>query len=467
MPSLKIRRIDCDSPQASAQLKRLREQFNLDHGETLTAKEKKQSQAVFNKVLTPAQAAREICDTVSAKGLSAVAKYSKQFDGFNLTANNIRVTPEEMKEAYKAADKEFLDAVRAIRDNVLEFQSGILHTDAELRVHLRQEIHLRYKPRRRVGFYIPAGQAPLPSTLLMTVCPAQAAGVKEFVVMMPPAGADNPDMLAVCYMLGLHEHEVYRVGGAQAVAAMAYGLPEAKLDPVGMIVGPGNLYVTLAKQYVQNQVAIDCPAGPSEVIVVGDQTSPPHYLASDLLAQAEHSVTAKSLLVTWHEPLLDEVQTALEKQIDKLERSDTIRSSLEKNGAFVRVEDMDAAIELVNDLAPEHLHVQVREYEVFSDEIENAGAIFLDKWSPVALGDYAAGPSHVLPTGRSARYASGLTSNDFLKRLSVLAFTRNGLREIADEVMLMAHREGLTAHEASVRIRLDENPTQAPKPKKR
>jgi histidinol dehydrogenase len=313
------------------------------------------------------------------------------------------------------------------------------------------ELRVRYRPLRRVGIMVPGGAASYPSTLLMTVCPAQAAGVPELVVVMPPTpmGAYNHDLLAVCHELGVTE--VYRVGGAQAVAALAYGVEG--LPAVDMIVGPGNLFVALAKRRVFGQVAIDCIAGPSEVVVMADASASPAFVASDLLAQAEHAPGA-SILVSWHPPLLDAVAVELEKQLADLSRAELTRESLEQFGALVLARDEEEAVEIVNQIAPEHLQIATANAAELCDKIDNAGAIFLGAYSPVAVGDYAAGPSHVLPTGGAARWASGLSANDFLRRSSVLSFTREGLSRMAEDVCRLAHHEGLTAHAASVDVRL-------------
>jgi histidinol dehydrogenase len=296
----------------------------------------------------------------------------------------------------------------------------------------------------------------------MTVCPAQAAGVKEIAVALPPkpTGAYNKDILAVCHELGVTE--VYRMGGAQAIAAFAYGVEG--IEAVDMIVGPGNQYVALAKKHVFGTVAIDCLAGPTEVVVVADDSAHPTYVALDLIAQAEHS-PGVSILVTWYEPLLAEVKEALEKRLSKIGRGDLARESLERYGAFVLAPDKQSAIDCVNELAPEHVHIQTRDPDAFADDID-AGAIFLGPFTPVALGDYAAGPSHVLPTGGTARFTSGLSANDFRKRTSILRFTRNGLKDIAPDVAFLAKKEGLVAHALSVEQRAnDTGPAARPKPK--
>jgi histidinol dehydrogenase len=285
----------------------------------------------------------------------------------------------------------------------------------------------------------------------MTVCPAQAAGVKELAVIMPPGrfGASNPDMLATCKELGVSE--VYRIGGAQGVAALAYGVEG--LPAVDMIVGPGNLFVTLAKRFVYGQVAIDMLAGPSEVVVLADDSASSEFVAADLIAQAEHAPGA-SILITWHEPLLDEVEAALERQLEPLPRGNLARESLESFGALLLARNASEAVACANQIAPEHLHIAARNPEELAEKVDNAGAIFLGHHTPVALGDYVAGPSHVLPTGGTARFASGLCANDFLRRSSVVSFTRAGLESMADDVRQLADKEGLTAHSASVDVRL-------------
>jgi histidinol dehydrogenase len=462
MANLKIRRIDLTTNDAKRQIARLREQFHHDN-EIVSTHTKKITQAVFGKPLLPADVVERICTDVRNKGLSAVLHYTELLDKVKLKPDGLHVKESELIHAHAAADPAFLDVIRRIRYNIDSFQSGLLHQDAELRSSGQHELTVRYRAFNRVGVYCPGGAASYPSTLLMTVGPAQAAGVKEIIVCMPPnqTGASNRDMLAVCHELGIKE--VYRVGGAQAIAAMAYGVEG--LPPVEMIVGPGNQYVALAKKFVYGTVAIDCIAGPSEVVVAADDSAHPSYVALDLIAQAEHS-PGVPILVTWYEPLLKEVQEALVKRMSKLSRAELAKDSLERYGAFVLAPDKQTAIDCVNALAPEHLHIQTRDPDGFAEQIYNVGAIFLGPFTPVALGDYAAGPSHVLPTGGTARFSSGLTANDFRKRTSMLRFTRNGLRDISEDVIFLAKKEGLTAHAASVEYRAnDSGPAARPKPK--
>jgi histidinol dehydrogenase len=450
MPTLNVRLIRHDSPKAADQLTALRNQLSLE-ADVVSARGRQLTEKVFGKALTPAQVAQRICDDVRAKGLKAVLHYTEQLDQVRLEAKKVRVSAAELAKAHRAADPEFLATLRRVRHNVLAFQLGLVHTDAILSACGLHELRLRYRPMQRVGICVPGGAAAYPSTLLMTICPAQAAGVPEIAVVMPPTktGAYNPDLLATCHELGVTE--VYRIGGAQAVAALAFGIED--IPPVDMIVGPGNIFVTLAKKYVFGQVAIDCLAGPSEIVVLADETACPEYVAADLLAQAEHDPAA-AILITWHEPILDQVHKALQNQLSKLKRGAQARAALEAFGALALASDANQAVAWTNQIAPEHLHIQAKDADRLVHKIVSAGAIFVGPHTPVALGDYAAGPSHVLPTGGTARFASGLSANDFLRRSSVLSFTPEGLQAMAGDVRLLAAKEGLYAHAASVEVRL-------------
>lgn len=449
MASWKMRRIAHTDPGALGRLEEVRRQLSLE-ADIVSPRSRALTEKVFGEALSPARVVERICQDVRQGGLAAVVHYTEQFDQVKLTPQTVRVGPRDLERAHAQADPAFLAMIRRVRKNIIRFQSGLVQRDATLTQAGKYELRLRYRPMRRVGVCVPGGAASYPSTLLMTVCPAQAAGVEEIAVVMPPtrAGANNPDLLAVCHELGVNE--IYRVGGAQAVAALAYGLPE--IPQVDMIVGPGNLFVTLAKKYVFGQVAIDCLAGPSEVVVLADGTAPPAYIAADLIAQAEHD-PASSLLITWHAPLLDAVEADLERQTQQLERGQQARNCLEKFGALVLARDAGQAVEWTNLIGPEHLHIMADRGERLADRIQNAGAIFVGPHTPVALGDYAAGPSHVLPTAGTARFASGLSACDFLRRSSQIQFTPAGLEEIAPDVCLLAGKEGLTGHAASVRIR--------------
>ena len=448
---LQMRRIDTRTTNALEELQKLRQQLSPD-GTIVSERSKALTIEVFGEALPPIRSVERICTEVRQEGLPAVQRYCRSFDQFELTPANLRVSAAELQAAHKQARPGLLETVRQVRQNIMAYQLGILHQDATLRYNDGHELRLRYRPMKRIGVCVPGGAAAYPSTLLMTICPAQAAGVKELVVVAPPTpfGANNPDVLAVCHELGVSE--VYRLGGAQAVAALAYGIEG--ITAVDMIVGPGNLFVTLAKKFVAGHVGIDGLAGPSEVVVLADHTANPTYVAADLIAQAEHSPGA-SLLITWHAPLADAVQLEAIRQLEILSRGDLARQSLECYGAVILARNREEAIDLTNDLAPEHLHIQADNVEEIAALTVNAGAIFLGEMTPVALGDYVAGPSHVLPTGGTARFASGLSANDFLRKTSMLRFDQANLTHVSAAVQFLAEVEGLPGHARSVSLRLD------------
>lgn len=454
---MNIGRIDCSSADAPGLIRDLRRQLS-PRGDVVSPEGRARTIAAFGEPLTPEQVVARICDDVRDRGLAAVLDYTSRLDRVDLAPAEVRVSPEELREAHASADPAYLRTIRRVRDNILAFQSGILHRDATFRRGKGCELRLRYRPLRRVGVCIPGGAAAYPSSLLMTVVPAQAAGVEQIAVVVPPTpfGGYNTDLLAACHALGVTE--VHRVGGAQAVAALAYGVEG--IESVDKIVGPGNLFVALAKRAVYGEVDIDSIAGPSEVVLIADWTADPRYVAADLISQAEHSPGA-SILITWEADLIDRVAEALDDQLARLSRGDLARDSLERFGALILVKDEDEAVTLTNQIAPEHLHVSTADPDRLAERLTNAGAIFLGHETPVAVGDYAAGPSHVLPTGGTARWASGLSSNDFLKKTSLIWVDRDGLRALAPDIRMLADKEGLSAHRSSVDIRLEEPEGQA------
>lgn len=446
--------IDCSTADGAGELLRLRSLLGAE-GQVVSERSRQLTRQVFGEELTPQQVVERVCQAVKSQGMEALLRFTSHFDRRSLTPDAVRVPATELAEARYASLREapgFLETCRRVKRNILAFQSGILHRDATMRQPGTMELGLRYRPVRRAALLVPGGAAAYPSTLLMTACPAMAAGVGEIVVVMPPTpfAGYNRDMLALCHDLGIGE--VYRVGGAQAVAAMAYGVEG--IEPVDMIVGPGNLFVALAKKHVFGTVGIDCIAGPSEVVVLADGDAPPEFVAAELLAQAEHS-PGSAVLVTWSAALVNAVSDELESQLSRLSRESLTRDALSSYGALVLARDEREAVGIVNLLGPEHLQIAATDATGLADRIANAGAIFIGHHTPVALGDYAAGPSHVLPTGGSARWASGLTANDFLKRTSMIRFEPNGLRGIARDVVALAEVEGLTAHAQSVRVRLE------------
>lgn len=448
IPTLNLRRVDARSGSAEI-LQQLRDKLS-PQGDVVSPRGRALTEEVFGAPLTPIEVVERICNEVRTDGTSALLRYSRQLDKANLTADQLRVPASDLAAAHASADPELIESIRRIRDNIVTFQQAILHRDVTIEPKPGVTLTQRYVPLRRVGVCVPGGAAAYPSTVLMTVVPAQVAGVGEIAVVAPPTpfGAYNQDMLATCHELGVTE--VYRMGGAQAVAAMAYGTDI--VPAVNKIVGPGNLFVALAKKHVYGTVDIDSFAGPSEVIVIADESARPEFIAADLLAQAEHS-PGSAILITWDEALIDAVNQEVVKQLAMLERAELTLDSLEAFGALILVRDEAHACELTDSFAPEHLHIQTANPQDQIAKINNSGAAFLGHYTPVALGDYAAGPSHVLPTGGTCTWAAGLSSNSFLRSGSVTEFNQSAMNQIAADVERLAEKEGLTAHARSVSIR--------------
>jgi histidinol dehydrogenase len=450
--ALKIQHVDARNG-ATDVLDQLRNKLS-PQGDVVSPRGRALTEEVFGRPLTPVEVVETICGDVQNEGTPALLRYGKSLDKADLAADQLRVSADELAQAHSETDPELIDSIRRIRDNVAEFQQAILHSDVTIEPKPGVTLTQRYLPLRRVGVCVPGGAAAYPSTVLMTVVPAQVAGVAEIAVVAPPTpfGAYNTDMLATCHELGVKE--VYRIGGAQAVAALAYGCDE--IPSVDKIVGPGNMFVALAKKHVFGTVDIDSFAGPSEVIVIADETARADFIAADLLAQAEHS-PGSSLLITWDESLIKAVHDELVGQVAQLERNELTVDSLEAFGALILVRDEQQACELTDQFAPEHLHIETANPRDQIAKINNSGAAFLGHHTPVALGDYAAGPSHVLPTGGTCTWAAGLSSNSFLRSGSVTEFNQSALNQIAADVVRIAEKEGLTAHARSVTIREQES----------
>ncbi|MEC9094054.1 MAG: histidinol dehydrogenase [Planctomycetota bacterium] len=448
--NLNINKVSASSDDVDQALAKLQKRLS-PRGDIVSPLGRKLTEAAFGTALSPQQSVLRICQDVLEKGLEKVLHYTNVFDGVELDAERVRVSREEIEMAHASADTEFLASVRRIRENILQFQSAVLPVDVEVNRAPNIRLQQVYLPLQRVGVCVPGGAAAYPSTVLMTVVPAQAAGVKEIAVVAPPTefGAQNKDVLATCHELGIDE--IYRVGGAQAVAALAYGCDS--IASVQKIVGPGNLFVALAKKHLYGEVDIDSIAGPSEVVVLADSTSNPAYIAADLLAQAEHSPGA-AVMVTWDENLLDRVESELVLQLGRLSRNDLTVDCLNEFGLLVAARSREHAVDLTNKIAPEHLHLQVDDARELLTGIRNAGAVFLGHQTPVALGDYVAGPSHVLPTGTTATWAHGLNAADFMRSMSVIEYDQDSLEKDAQDVQRLADKEGLTAHRASVDIRI-------------
>ena len=443
-------RIDLNSADGRQRLDALRAKLS-SQGELVSPAGRQRTIDVFGEPLTPRQVVERICGEVKSKGLAALLDYTRRIDGATVSRESLFVDAAALAAAHAAAEPGFLAAVRRIKANVERFQKALLAHDVEVPLPGGGSLRQRYLPMNRVGVCVPGGAAAYPSTLLMTVVPARVAGVKEIVVVAPPTkfGSENIHVLATCHELGVTT--VMRAGGAQAVAAMAYGVEG--LTRVDKIVGPGNLFVALAKEHVYGDVSIDSIAGPSEIVIVADATGNPEYIAADMLAQAEHS-PGSAILLTSSVALADRVAEALGRRLMVLERSDLTRDSLERFGAIVVTRNDDESAHLADELAAEHLSIDTADPEATLARIRHAGAAFLGPYSPVAAGDYAAGPSHVLPTGGTARFAAGLSANEFLRSGSVIRLAQADLAALAADITTLADTEGLTAHRRSVEARL-------------
>jgi len=393
---------------------------------------------------------RDILAQVRRDGDEALVRLERDLDKADLTPGTLRVPAERIAQAHKDADGKFLALIRRAAKNIRQYQQRIRVSDSAPLARGGRELGVRYTPLDRAGVYVPGGRAMYPSTVLMTVVPAQVAGVREIVMVSPPTtGGDiAPMVLALAGELGISE--VYRVGGAQAVAALAIGT--RTLRAVQKIVGPGNAYVAEAKRQVFGRVGIDSIAGPSEVLIVADETARAEWVAADMLAQAEHD-PGSAVLVTPSRKLAQDVAREIEAQLPELERAEAVRRGLERFSAIVVTPDLDAACELANEFATEHLQILTADDDAALAKIRNAGAIFVGPYTPVPLGDYYAGPSHVLPTGGTAKFFGPLSCNDFLKASSVVRYDAKSLAEDADDVIDFATREGLTAHARAVEKR--------------
>lgn len=393
----------------------------------------------------------QIAQQVKEGGNQAIFDLSLKFDGARLTKNNFLVTEDEIGEAYDQVDDDYILAIRAAIDNIDIFHARQLKNswmETDDRGNIVGQV---FRPLERVGIYVPGGTAAYPSSVLMNAIPAQVAGVREIAMVSPPDknGKLNPYTLVAAAELGLRE--IYKMGGAQAIFALAWGTET--IEKVDLISGPGNIYVTIAKKMVYGDVNIDMLAGPSEILIVADSRANPVYLAADMMSQAEHDVLARSILVSDNAALIDRVEEELNRQVKELSRRDIIKESLESHGLCVLVDDMDEACEVANIIAPEHLELMVENPFDYLSKIHNAGAIFMGKYTPEPVGDYYAGPNHILPTGGTARFYSSVSVDTFMKTSSLIYYTAEGIKQDADDIIKLATVEGLTAHANSVRVR--------------
>ena len=394
------------------------------------------------------QKVEAILRDVVESGDEAVIKYTEKFDGVKLTPEQFRVNQRDLKKAHEQIAPEFLSSIRKSIENVKKYQKEIFIGNNK---NCSSGTGIKYTPIKRVGICVPGASTPLPSTVIMCAVPAQVAGVEEIVVVSPPRykGSIHPVILAVCYELGIDE--VYRIGGAQAVAALNFETKTIKR--VDKIVGPGNQWVQTAKQLVFGDVAIDSIAGPSEVLIIANDKANPAWVAADMLSQAEHAPGC-AYLFTVSRKIAEQVLQELKKQTGQLKRKDETIECLKKSSGVVLFRDMDDLIERANEFAAEHLQIQCGdESRKIADQIKNAGAIFIGDYSPVAVGDYWAGPSHTLPTGISAGFFSALSANDFIKSTSIIEYDKKKLAESAEDIIRLAEAEGLDAHAKSIKIR--------------
>ena len=398
------------------------------------------------------QAVRAIIADVAARGDTALIELTMKFDRVDLGAIGLRVTQAELDAAAAACDPTALDALKLARDRIETYHRRQLPKDDRFTDALGVELGSRWTAIEAVGLYVPGGTAAYPSSVLMNAVPAKVAGIPRVVMAVPaPDGKLNPLVLAAAKLAGVDE--IYRIGGAQAVAALAYGT--ATIAPVAKIVGPGNAYVAAAKRLVFGRVGIDMIAGPSEVLIIADRDANPEWVAADLLAQAEHDAAAQSILITDDAALSDAVERAVEGQLKTLPRELVASASWRDFGAIILVGKLDDAVPLVDAIAPEHLEIETHDPERLGQKIRNAGAIFLGSHAPEAIGDYVAGSNHVLPTARSARFSSGLGVLDFMKRTSILRLDAGALAKLGPAAIALGIAEGLDAHARSVAMRLN------------
>lgn len=407
----------------------------------------KRSQIDSNSVLETVQ---DIVSDVKNNQDNALRSYTKKFDGVDL--KEFLVSDDEVNESLSKIDPELTSSIKKAASNIRKFHQAQLPEEWSMEIDNGVTAGQIIRPLDKVGCYIPGGRAAYPSSILMTVIPAKVAGVNEIICCTPPGRNGKVDdvILATAYLAGAHK--VYKVGGAQAIAAMAYGTET--IDPVDKIVGPGNIFVTAAKKVVYGQVDIEFPAGPSEVLIIADKTGNPHFIAMDMLAQAEHDPQSASVLVTTSPELAEKVDLIIESELPNMKRKKIIQESLDNNGLIVLVDDINEAVDFSNDYAPEHLMIMTAQPEEIVPDIENAASIFLGDLTPVAAGDYGSGTNHVLPTAFCARMYSGLSTESFLKKPTIQKITKDGLNSLKDVVIPLAEYEGLYAHAESFRRRL-------------
>ena len=399
------------------------------------------------------QGVAEILDHVRSEKDAAVFAYTEKFDGAKIDASNIKVTEEEIKEAYELVGEELTGIIRKALFNIRDYHERQRQNSWFESKPNGTMLGQKVTPLQRVGVYVPGGKAAYPSSVLMNIAPAKAAGVDEIVMVTPPGkdGKVTPTTLVAAHEAGADV--VYKVGGAQAIAALAYGTES--IPKVDKIVGPGNIYVALAKRAVYGHVSIDAIAGPSEILVIADETANPRYVAADLLSQAEHDELASAILVTTSQELAEKVSEEVDGFLKELSRSEIIRKSLDNYGYILVADTMEEVIDIANEIASEHLEIQTKNPYDIMTRIRNAGAIFIGEYSSEPLGDYFAGPNHVLPTNGTAKFFSPLSVDDFIKKSSIIAYSQEALGAIHTDIEKFAEAEHLTAHANSIKVRFE------------
>lgn len=392
---------------------------------------------------------QQILKEVSINGDNAVKRYTEQFD--NCIVKNIKVTEEEIIKAYKSIDQQLIEDLNIAEKNIREFHKMQIQNGYKKEVLSNSYVGQIVNPIETVGLYIPGGTAAYPSTVLMSAVPAKIAGVKKIVLISPPnQNGEIPEIiLASAKIAGVDE--IYKVGGAQGIAALAYGT--SQIPKVDKIMGPGNMYVALAKKEVFGIVGIDMIAGPSEITILADESATPSYIAADLIAQAEHDEMASSILVTTSKVIALQVQEELKDQVSNCSRKNIIKSSFDNYGGIIIVDSIDEGIEVVNNIGPEHLELMIKKPDNIVSKIKNAGAIFIGDYSPESLGDYIAGPNHTLPTNGTSRFSSPLSVDDFIKKTSIIKYSKNDLKKYKDSIYRIAMKEELDGHANAALVR--------------
>lgn len=397
----------------------------------------------------------EIINNVKKNGDKAVFDYTQKFDKYALTPENIKVTRAEIEEAYTKLDADLIEVIKASAENIRAFHQKQLRNSWFDAKEDGTILGMKITPLAKVGVYVPGGKAAYPSSVLMNVVPAKVAGVKEVIMTTPPSadGKVNPGTLVAADIAGVDT--IYKVGGAQAIAALAFGTQS--IPKVDKITGPGNIFVALAKKAVYGYVSIDSIAGPSEILVLADETATPRYVAADLLSQAEHDELASAILITTSRELAEQVSKEVDSFTAKLSRKEIIQKSLDNYGYILLADSMEEAIDAANEIASEHLEILTKNPFDTMTRIRNAGAIFLGEYSSEPLGDYFAGPNHILPTNGTAKFFSPVNVDDFIKKTSIISYSKEALERVHNKIELFAENEGLTAHANSIKVRFEDN----------